>query len=510
MKKLLAFLLAAGMTLGLLAGCGGNGTESSSPETSKPASTAESQEPSQEAQEKVSLRLVLYGDMTPRREEFFKNEFHDAILNDLNIDLTMEILPWGSGDVVQNMLASGEAFALNHSLGVNNFESKNYLAEIPEDLIQKYMPEYLEMRGKNGFECARSNGKIMLVPFGCKAYGGQYRFYTVRKDILEKVGYKAEDVTTTDQLLEVFEAVHQAYPDMRVTMDEDVSYRTVGYALTGILATPLDSNCFIYVDEKEEGDRVYSFYESDIFKPSCEWNRNLLEKGYIIGDVLTDPGKETADWTAGNGFARAGAPAEIVETGFISKIPGAEITRIRIADTPYVIKKDYDWGIAISASDAEHVDRWLQLFNWMYKDQETYDFCIYGVEGKDYERDADGQINRLVTDVFMEDWFMMADCYQTFPKQISEENIKMYKKSDDAAILSKAAGFLFDSSAVSTEISLVQAAWNEYMVPVRNGYVDYEENYPNAIQKMKEAGLDTVVAEYQKQFSEWYANNANK
>ena len=73
MKKLLAFLLAAGMTLGLLAGCGGKGTEGSSPETSKPASTAESQEPSQEAQEKVSLRLVLYGDMTPRREEFFKN-----------------------------------------------------------------------------------------------------------------------------------------------------------------------------------------------------------------------------------------------------------------------------------------------------------------------------------------------------------------------------------------------------------------------------------------------------
>lgn len=74
MKKLLAFLLAAGMTLGLLAGCGGKGTESEtgSSEASQQTSTAESQEPSQEAQEKVSLRLVLYGDMTPRREEFFK------------------------------------------------------------------------------------------------------------------------------------------------------------------------------------------------------------------------------------------------------------------------------------------------------------------------------------------------------------------------------------------------------------------------------------------------------
>lgn len=48
------------------------------------------------------------------------------------------------------------------------------------------------------------------------------------------------------------------------------------------------------------------------------------------------------------------------------------------------------------------------------------------------------------------------------------------------------------------------------MVPVLRGLVDYEENYPKALQKMKEAGLDAVVAEYQKQFSEWYANNANK
>lgn len=510
MKKLLAFLLAAGMTLGLLAGCGGNGTENSSPEASKPASTVESQEPSQEAQEKVSLRLVLYGDMTPRREEFFKNEFHDAILNDLNIDLTMEILPWGSSSVMQNMLASGEAFALNHFLGKDNFDSKGYLAEIPEDLIQKYMPEYLEMRGRNGFECAKFNGKIVLIPFGCKANGGRYQFYTARKDILDKVGYKAEDITTTDKLLEVFEAVHQAYPDMRVSMYEDASFKTVGYALTGISATSLDDNDFVYVDECEEGDQVYSYYESDLFKASCEWNRSLLEKGYLIGDALTDPTKSSADWTAGNAFARAGVPAEIVETGFISKIPGAEITRIRIADTPYVITRDYDWGIAISASDADHVDRWLQLFNWMYKDQETYDFCVYGVEGKDYERDADGGINRLVSDAFMEDWFMMATCYQTFPKEISEENIEMYKKSDDSAILSKSAGFLFESSAVSTEVSLVQAAWSEYMVPVLRGLVDYEENYPKALQKMKEAGLDAVVAEYQKQFSEWYANNANK
>lgn len=49
---------------------------------SVPARAAESD------QEVVDLRLIFYGDASSRRDEFFKNEFHDAVLNDLNIDLT--------------------------------------------------------------------------------------------------------------------------------------------------------------------------------------------------------------------------------------------------------------------------------------------------------------------------------------------------------------------------------------------------------------------------------------
>ena len=33
----------------------------------------------------------------------------------------------------------------------------------------------------------------------------------------------------------------------------------------------------------------------------------------------------------------------------------------------------------------------------------------------------------------------------------------------------------------------------------------YDENFANALQQLKDAGLDAVIEEYQRQFSAWYA-----
>ena len=43
--------------------------------------------------------------------------------------------------------------------------------------------------------------------------------------------------------------------------------------------------------------------------------------------------------------------------------------------------------------------------------------------------------------------------------------------------------------------------------PLTYGLLDYEGNYDKAIRKLKDAGLDDYMAEYQKQYSAWYAAN---
>ena len=61
----------------------------------------------------------------------------------------------------------------------------------------------------------------------------------------------------------------------------------------------------------------------------------------------------------------------------------------------------------------------------------------------------------------------------------------------------------YTQSAVS---HAVQAVEQEYFNPITNGLVDYDEAIDEALTKLEEAGIDRFLEEYQKQFSEFYAN----
>ena len=505
MKKVVALLLALVMVFSMAACAKAPAQDSSTkkPQAEGPAEQSKSNTDTKESEKPVALHLVMFGDLTPRREEYMKGEFHDKVLDELNFDLTVEFLPWSGKDVLQTMLVGGEKIAFNNTPAFTDFAQRGLCAEIPMDMITENCPEYLAMRETKGFDCASINGKIYYIPFGCKSTAGTAQFFTVRNDILKTLGYEADEIKTVDQLLEVFEAVHQAFPGMRVVSDTDVMYKMLGDSLTGELINVVEKG--IYVNEYEKNDNVYSWYESEAFKAVSKFNAMLIEKGYAGKDYFTDPEKAVADWNAGNCFAKYGTASHVIENSFKATLPDAEIARIHITDAPYYSNMDFDWGMSISTADAENTENWLKLFNWMYKDQATYNFLVYGVEGKDYEFNADGTVNKLVSDVFWEDWFMMANCYQIYDPSVSKEAIEVYNNTDKDAILSKTAGFSFDSTPVSTEVALLKAAISEYMQPILLGYSDYDENFANALQQLKDAGLDAVIEEYQRQFSAWYA-----
>ena len=124
-KRWMALLLCAAMAVTVLGGCGKQeNTKPASDSRDESASSADTEEgedeqankPQEEADkgstEPVSLRIVMYGDAGSRNVEFFKNEFHDKVLADTNIDMKVDLVPWGGGgDQIMTMAAAGEGFA---------------------------------------------------------------------------------------------------------------------------------------------------------------------------------------------------------------------------------------------------------------------------------------------------------------------------------------------------------------------------------------------------------------
>ena len=522
-RKIIALLLSAVMTAGMLTGCGSGDTDSSQG-AEQSQNTEQSQEGGTESQvsdetgseasspeekEVVELRMVMYGDMTTRREEFFKKEFHDAVLKDLNIDLSVEFLAWGSDKTtVANMLASGEAFAVWNIISSNDWDAKGYLAEIDEALINEHCKDLIRVRTENnGFDCCKFNGKIYAIPFGSKPYAGRMQTFQVRNDILKQVGMEASEITTYEQLMEACAAVKEKFPQMRTVRGVSALINILNSEISEQLLNTIDGIQFAYVDELEDNDKVYSLYESEAFQNLCKIAEDWVQKGYVNMDVLSNPGQEVADWDAGNCLLCYGTPGGMIDTNTASNIEGVEFDLIKIGDFPYTKVRDYDWGFSISASDAANVDRWLDLFNWMYKDEATYNFCIYGVEGQDWERTSEGGINKLVEDSFFDGWFMEAMDYMVYNSALSQKAIDKYESNDDGSILSKTAGFSFDSTNVASELAGMTAVYTELLQPMQYGLLSFDENYEKAIEQLKGAGLDVYMEEYQKQYSAWYAEN---
>lgn len=71
--------------------------------------------------------------------------------------------------------------------------------------------------------------------------------------------------------------------------------------------------------------------------------------------------------------------------------------------------------------------------------------------------------------------------------------------------LSPVLGFHLNTEPIAVEYANVLSEIKAKIFPIKMGYQDYDKYFPAALASVKAAGLDKVVAEYQKQFTAWKA-----
>lgn len=265
----------------------------------------------------------------------------------------------------------------------------------------------------------------------------------------------------------------------------------------------------MFVDNSADDDVIYSYYESEEFKKTCEIAQRWREKGIISNLALSDPSSLGNNFLAGQGMFRGGNGGRIYEDTEIltQNVPEAEVKVYMTGNgQPKVTRGNYSTAFQISANVTNPED-YVQFLDLIYRDQESFDFFTYGDEGTDYTLDENGRISgQTVTGVFFEGWTTAHIDYMRFSPLIPDEQVEAYKQWNDGAEPQKDLGFVFDTEPVEDVIAQLSSVYTEYCEPMLLGFTTYEDGYDELISRLKSAGLDDYMAEYQAQFSEFYNN----
>ena len=169
-------------------------------------------------------------------------------------------------------------------------------------------------------------------------------------------------------------------------------------------------------------------------------------------------------------------------------------------------------GFAVSATSKNPEASMLWL-NEMYTNPDVVNLLDWGVEGVHYEVQDDGTIDypagvdpTTTSYGLNQDWFFGNQFLSyIFGKGRDTTIYQRLEANNKNANFSPAMGFTYDSTTVRNELTEVSNVKGEYAPGLETGTTDPETELPKFIEALKNAGIDKIIAEKQKQLDEFLA-----
>ena len=249
-------------------------------------------------------------------------------------------------------------------------------------------------------------------------------------------------------------------------------------------------------------------YYEECVRKAREWN----EKGYILPDASTNPDTGVAYFKTG----KVASTMSLIHPG----VPTDSTNMTGIPCSTAIVNPAFGntqtvgaviQSIPVSCKNPEKV---LEFVNLLYSDAEVYNALVWGIEGTHYQHVKGSEkwitypdgVTGETSGYTLSATYAFGNRYLSYIWNTDPEDLnEKYEEFNDNAIKSKALGFVFDTTPVKAEAAAVQAVMDEYRLPLENGVIDPDENLPKFRQALKDAGIDTVIAEKQRQLDEWAA-----
>lgn len=422
--------------------------------------------------------------------------------------------------VTNLMISSGEKLDLMISMfegGVSSYVNKGILLEL-DGLVEQYGADIIAAEGR-AMSGGYFNGKLYAVPTEEKM--GRVGAFLARRDILEKnaVEYDPDRIYSLKEISEIFAKVKTGEGENFYCIGIN-SHEWPPFYYTDpvdFLGAGLASGCL--PDYGAGTATIVNYYETERFAEACKYARDWYQKGYYSPDCNTTTDASITLLYSGNYlgiFSNA-------EPDMIANRNAATLRSLKTDLVPFYINvpssmtQHYQltlWAIPVTCENPEKTMQWL---NMMYADKEIINLLYRGiegvhwnfVEGSDTVIERIGETGRGDSIVFpyasvLNVWGDKSKDYVTAPlDETYYRKLKDFNESIEESNISNALGYCFNNGPVKTEYAAVSDVINQYQMSLAMGVVNPDNMIPEFRKALKDAGIDNVIAENQKQFDAW-------
>lgn len=487
MKKLLAILMLAAVTCGMLAGCG--------------RETAITEDPTKVPEDPYEIQWYVMAE-AQKDVESVEEALNKYLKDKINATVKINCLPSAQyTSKVGTMINAGEyfdlAFVAKWALDyVGNSRSGAYF-DIT-DYIDTYMKETVELIGEDNLKYSYVDGRLYALPV-YKEMATQYG-WIYRKDIADKYDIDMSQVKSFADLEPVIQKIQANEPNMKYPIDWAYG--------SGDPSCLVDAVSYIFRDGSYDNKPV-NMYGTKEYKEACEIARDYYNKGYVRPDVLTAT-DQTARMSEGKTFVML-QPIKPGKAQELFKNSNYEFDQSPITE-PMI---DYLAGTgsmqAISATSKNPI-RVMRFLNLLNTDPYVKNLVVHGVEGKHYNKIDDKTIEPIagsgyslyadtwsIGNVFL-DYLIPAD-----DPQKHEKLMAFNQSAKDSEVNAFMRAPVTDPEKKQIGIEISNTVKN-YAKQLCVGAVDVEPTFTEFNQMLEKAGMNKLLADIAAEYETFLKN----
>lgn len=496
MKKWRVFCLAICFVLmaACLAGCGGGAK----------AGQVTQEDPNTVPEDPYEINWYFSGE-TLKDVAAVEAAANDYLKDKINATLKINRLETAQyTQQLNTMMATGEyfdcCFVANWCLDYKTNATGGAFLPL-DDYLDTYLPKTKALLPEDIWDNAKVNDKIYAIP--TKKEFAEARGWAYQKDLAAKYNIDMDSIKSLDELEPVLKMIKENEPDIQYPIDWGTD-RTPA-ALIPYEAVTTQAAIFY---DKYEG-QVVNLVETPEFEEACLTARRFYEDGLLKKDIAT-----ATDFNQRLKDGKTFAYIEFLKPGKAQEVSqnfNFQLAQSPITDVIQLNNAGVGSMMAVSktSKNPARVMRFLELLN---TDKYLNNLINFGIEGKHYTKLEGDYIEVQPNSSYTlsgQTWMTGNVFLNYLLKGEDSDKMEQLETFNRDAKKLYFYGFKFNPEPVQQQIAACETVGKEYRPQVTLGGVDPLPVLEEYKAKLKTAGIDTVIAEVQKQLDEFLANKDN-